>query len=75
MLLRQKADGCYSYPEHRRGVGGVIRRILWKLGFDPLTVYERLHQADTERKYWYEKARRYAGNTDFWRSKVEEQEI
>ena len=52
MLRRQQAGEFHAYPEHRKGIGGVIRRLLWKLGFDPLTVYERLAQVDTERRYW-----------------------
>ena len=52
MLRRQKAGESHVYPEHRKGVSGVIRRLLWKLGFDPLTVYERLAQVDIEREYW-----------------------
>lgn len=56
MLRRQKPGELHVYPEHRKGIGGVIRRLLWKLGFDPLTVYERLEQTDVERKYWQEKA-------------------
>ena len=67
MLLRQDPDSSYAYPDHR----GWFRKLLWKLGFDSLTVYERLKQTDKEREYWYEEARRYAGNTDFWRAKVD----
>lgn len=52
MLLRQEEGQFYSYPEEAHGVKGVLRRLVWKLGFDPLTVYERLAQVDIERKYW-----------------------
>jgi hypothetical protein len=52
MLLRQKRGGSYAYPEHHHGVTSVVRRLLWRLGFDPLTVYERLAQVDRERAYW-----------------------
>lgn len=58
MLRRQKSGEFHAYPEHRKGVGGVIRRLLWKMGFDPLTVYERLTQTETESKYWQEIALR-----------------
>ena len=30
------------------------RKTLWELGFDPLTIYERLRQVDIEREYWRE---------------------
>lgn len=59
MLLRQKPEGTYTYPEHRRGLNGKVRRLLWRLGFDSLTVYERLRQVETERdqyKTWLEAA-------------------
>jgi hypothetical protein len=52
MLRRQKPGEFHNYPEHIRGLGGVVRRLLWRLGFDPLTVYERLAQIDVERRYW-----------------------
>ena len=53
MLLRQRPDRFYAYPEHvPMWPIGWLRRLLWKLGFDPLTVYERLRQVDHEREYW-----------------------
>jgi hypothetical protein len=61
MLLRQRADGFYAYFDHVRGPVGVLRRLLHRLGFDPLTVYERLRQVDTEREFW--KARCQAAET------------
>ncbi len=63
MLLRQKSGGFYAHPN------GLIRRLLWKLGFDPLTVYERLKQVDTERANWKEDAKRYAQNAAHWEEK------
>lgn len=52
-MIQRKQPGCfYAYPEHTHGLAGVVRRVLWKLGFDPLTVRERLHQVDIEREYW-----------------------
>lgn len=45
MLRRQKPGEHHNYPEHR----SVARRLLWRLGFDPLTVYERLAQVRHER--------------------------
>lgn len=56
MLRRQKPEGFYAYPDHYKGLSGVIRRLLWELGFDHLTVYERLRQVDTERAYWKKRA-------------------
>lgn len=50
MLRRQKPGEWHAYPEHRHGLGGVVRRLLWRLGFDPLTVYERLAQVTHERE-------------------------
>ncbi|MFG1794160.1 hypothetical protein [Nocardia sp. NPDC049149] len=52
MFQRQQPGAFYAYPEHRP----VWRRILWRLGYDPLTVRERLRQVDTERQYWKELA-------------------
>ena len=49
MLRRQKDGEFHNYPEHRHGFSGVVRRLLWRLGFDPLTVYERLDQVRRER--------------------------
>ena len=52
MLRRQKPGEWHAYPEHRHGFSGVVRRLLWRLGFDPLTVYERLDQVRRERDYY-----------------------
>jgi len=52
MLRRQKPGEFHNYPEHR----SIIRRLLWRLGFDPLTVYERLNQVRTEAEYWRNQA-------------------
>jgi hypothetical protein len=52
MLRRQKPGEFHNYPEHR----SICRRALWRLGFDPLTVYERLEQVRAEAKYWESKA-------------------
>ena len=69
MLRRQHAGEFHAYPEHRTGGGGVLRRVLWRLGFDPLTVYERLAQVRQEAADWkrwlYEYAiEKRAGITD-----------
>lgn len=45
---RQRLDGFYAYPENLN----VWRRLLWHLGFDPLTVRERSRQYDIERSEW-----------------------
>lgn len=50
--LRQDPDGFYAYPEHVRGVRGVWKRLLWRLGFDPLTVRQRLAQVRREADDW-----------------------
>jgi hypothetical protein len=60
MLLRQRPDGFYAYPEHRHGVSGAVRRILWRLGFDPLTARERLAQVEQERDEY----KRWLGNAE-----------
>jgi hypothetical protein len=52
MLRRQHPGEFHAYPDHHHGLGGVVRRALWRLGFDPLTVYERLTQVTRERDYW-----------------------
>jgi hypothetical protein len=52
MLRRQQPGEWHNYPEHRRGLDGAVRRLLWRLGFDPLTVYERLAQVRRERDDW-----------------------
>lgn len=51
MLRRQKPGEFYNHPEHL----SVVRRMLWRLGFDPLTVYERLEEVRSERD-WYANA-------------------
>jgi len=48
MLRRQHVDEFHAYPEGRSW----MRRLLWRLGFDPLTVYERLAQVRHEAAYW-----------------------
>lgn len=48
MFRRQRKEGFYTYPDHK----GRLRRLLWRLGFDPLTVYERLDQTEIERNYY-----------------------
>ena len=58
MLRRQHPGEFHAYPSHRHGLSGIVRRVLWKLGFDPLTVYERLRQVDVERQFWKERAER-----------------
>lgn len=52
MLRRQHEGEWHAHPEHRHGIGGAVRQVLWHLGFDPLTVYERLAQVRRERDYW-----------------------
>lgn len=52
MLRRQQHGEFHASPEHRHGLSGVLRRLLWRLGFDPLTVYERLRQVETEREHY-----------------------
>ena len=52
MLRRKKHGEFHNYPEHR----SIARRLLWRLGFDPLTVYERLAQVIHERDYYAELA-------------------
>ena len=52
MLRRQKPGEFHNYPEHR----SIFRRLLWRLGFDPLTVYERLSQVRHERDYYANRA-------------------
>lgn len=52
MFLRQRLGGFYAYPDHHHGLSGIARRLLWRLGLDPLTVYERLAQVYRERDYW-----------------------
>ena len=50
--LRKKADGFYAYPEHVSGARGAWKRLLWRLGFDPLTVRQRLRQVEREAADW-----------------------
>jgi len=45
---RQHPDGFYAYPEHR----SLWRRLLWRRGFDPLTIRERLAQVRRENLDW-----------------------
>ena len=45
---RQRPNGTYAYPEHR----SLWRRLLWRLGCDPLTVRERLAVVRSEVEYW-----------------------
>lgn len=52
MIQRKQPGRFYAYPDHLFGIGGWTRRLLWKLGFDPLTVRERLEQVEVEREYW-----------------------
>lgn len=58
MHLRQRPGGFYARPEcderDRRGCGlrGAYRRLLWRLGFDPLTVRQRLAQTRREAEDW-----------------------
>jgi len=50
---RRKQPGAfYAYPEHVRGLRGKWKRLLWRLGFDPLTVRERLVQVRREADDW-----------------------
>ncbi len=50
--LRQDPAAFYVYPEHVSGIRGMWKRLLWRMGFDPLTVRQRLEQVDIERRYW-----------------------
>jgi len=52
MIRRREIDVWYAYPEDVPGIKGWLRRRLYDLGFDPLTIYERAEQLDTERAYW-----------------------
>jgi len=45
---RKRDGGWYAYPQHRSW----WRRLLWRLGFDPLTVRERLAQVRIEAADW-----------------------
>lgn len=48
MHERKRPDGFYAYPAHR----SLWRRLLWRLGFDPLSVRERLAQVRAEAADW-----------------------
>ena len=50
--LRKDPGGFYAYPEHYHGLRGIWKRLLWRRGFDPLTIRQRLRQVDTERADW-----------------------
>ncbi len=50
--LRKRVGMFYAYPEHVKGIRGVVKRAWWQLGFDPLTIRQRLVQVDIEREYW-----------------------
>ncbi len=52
--LRQDPAAFDAYPEHVSGIRGMWKRLLWRMGFDPLTVRQRLEQVDIERRYWKE---------------------
>ncbi len=52
MYLRQDPEKFYAYPEHYEGVRGVWKRLIYRLGFDFLTIRQRLAQVDVEREYW-----------------------
>ena len=51
-MNHERQDGFYNYPEHL----SPWRRLLWRLGFDPLTTRERLAQVRTEAAYWKQQA-------------------
>lgn len=50
--LRKSPDHFYAYPEHYHGLRGVWKRLLWWMGFDPLTVRQRLAQVRREADDW-----------------------
>lgn len=50
--MRQRPELFYAKPEHVRGIRGVWKRVLWRLGFDPLTVRQRLAQVRQEAEDW-----------------------
>ena len=52
MLMRQDHDHFYTFPEHVRGLRGVIARLLHRFGFDYLTPRKRLAQVRVEASYW-----------------------
>jgi hypothetical protein len=43
-----RPEGFYAYPEN----GSLWRRLLWRRGFDPLTVSERLTMTRVERDHY-----------------------
>lgn len=55
MHLRQDPDGFYACPDHYSGLRGAWKRTLWRLGYDPLTIRQRLAQVDVERQHWKER--------------------
>jgi len=63
MIRRQHEGEFHAYPEHRHGLDGMARRLLWRLGFDPLTVYERLAQVRVENAYWKDRLAAANGDT------------
>lgn len=48
MHERKRPGGFYAYPED----ASLWRRLLWRLGFDPLTRKERLAQVRREAADW-----------------------
>lgn len=52
--LRKQPGGFYAYPDSERfpGLRGVWKKLLWRLGFDPLTVRQRLAQVRREAADW-----------------------
>lgn len=50
--LRKHPGGFYAFPSHVRGPRGAWKRLLWRLGFDPLTVRQRLRQVRREAADW-----------------------
>ncbi len=52
MIQRQRAGRTYPEPGRKPGLGNLVRRWMWRHGFDPLTVRERLAQVDLEREAW-----------------------
>ena len=68
MIHRQTPNGHYTYPSHRPWWS----KLLWRLGFDPLTTRERLAQVQRENedwKRWEEDARREMGA---WKAAAQE---
>jgi hypothetical protein len=50
--IRKQPGYTYLYPSHVRGVRGVWMRMWWRLGFDPLTLRQRLIQIQREADDW-----------------------